>query len=470
MHHLSRRALWGLIAIFGCANILVWPYLWLESVYAGKVPLGVVVSDQNLGGETYETALAKLDKVHHQIESRKIIFTTGGQKITGSLSELGYSIESEGMLQSAIYAAAATPLAWRIIRGKVSTPSPYLYTVDNTKLEAFLAQLKTVADRDPRDFSLEFANGRVLAIPAENGIAIADDRLKEAVMSSFRAATPPQTIPVPFDTIAPALASEAQVQDAQAQLEKLMAQPFQIQIDDKSFALDQATIFSWIIYSSTDNRLTITFDEGKVKTQVEAMAKDVAVASAIRKVSAVDGSVLQEGRDGRALVINDAVGKIIARLKQADTVQPLSLETQKIDRRVVNEGPTYELGRYDGKYIEIDLSKQSLTLIDGTNFVADYAVSTGKWSTPTPIGEFQIHNHIPTAWSKRYGLYMDFWMAITPNGLYGIHQLPRWPNGAVEGASHIGRPVSHGCIRLAAGDAETVYNWAENGTKVFIHE
>jgi lipoprotein-anchoring transpeptidase ErfK/SrfK len=52
---------------------------------------------------------------------------------------------------------------------------------------------------------------------------------------------------------------------------------------------------------------------------------------------------------------------------------------------------------------------------------------------------------------------------------YGIHELPEWPDGTKEGESHLGTPVSHGCVRLGRGDAQAVYDWVEVGTPVFIH-
>ena len=52
---------------------------------------------------------------------------------------------------------------------------------------------------------------------------------------------------------------------------------------------------------------------------------------------------------------------------------------------------------------------------------------------------------------------------------HGIHELPEWPSGYKEGEAHLGIPVSHGCVRLGVGPAETMYHWAPIGTIVFIH-
>lgn len=117
--------------------------------------------------------------------------------------------------------------------------------------------------------------------------------------------------------------------------------------------------------------------------------------------------------------------------------------------------------------IEIDLKKQRLYY-----FVADikwkeFTVSTGKKSTPTPKGEFTIQNKIKKAWSRSAGLWMPNWMAL--GGGVGIHELPIWPNGYREGESHLGIPVSHGCIRLGIKDAPYLYDRVSTGVKVKIY-
>lgn len=122
-----------------------------------------------------------------------------------------------------------------------------------------------------------------------------------------------------------------------------------------------------------------------------------------------------------------------------------------------------------GKLIAIDLSEQKLSYYQDGFRVNSFSVSTGRWNFPTPIGEFAIQNHIPRAYSRRYGLYMPWWMAFY-KGEYGIHELPEWPNGAKEGESHLGTPVSHGCIRLGVGPAKTLYDWAGVGTKVVVQK
>lgn len=125
--------------------------------------------------------------------------------------------------------------------------------------------------------------------------------------------------------------------------------------------------------------------------------------------------------------------------------------------------------RTEGKYIDVDLAHQTMILFEDGKAKDSYLISSGKRGMDTPKGEFSIHNKAPRPWSKTYGLYMPYWMAFTADGKFGIHELPEWPGGYKEGADHLGRPVSHGCIRLGVGHAGNVYAWADIGTVVIVH-
>lgn len=123
----------------------------------------------------------------------------------------------------------------------------------------------------------------------------------------------------------------------------------------------------------------------------------------------------------------------------------------------------------EGKYIDINLTKQRMTLFENGAQIAQYPISSGKRGMETPRGTTQIYNKSPRPWSKKYSLYMPNWMAISPDGAYGIHELPEWPSGYKEGANHLGIPVSHGCVRLGVGPSDMVYAWTEVGTKVVVY-
>ena len=166
---------------------------------------------------------------------------------------------------------------------------------------------------------------------------------------------------------------------------------------------------------------------------------------------------------------------------------PAAIQPEKIEKKVKTPLPDIERSKnpetrlseamvytqpqiLTGKYIDVSLTYQNLVIFqDGVPLKA-YLISSGKRGLLTPSGTFKIENKVPRAWSKNYGLWMPYWMAFLPSGAMGIHELPEWPGGYKEGASHLGVPVSHGCIRLGIGSAKEVYDWAEIGTPVVIHK
>ena len=117
--------------------------------------------------------------------------------------------------------------------------------------------------------------------------------------------------------------------------------------------------------------------------------------------------------------------------------------------------------------VEVSLKSQKLSFFVGGIKWKEFTISSGKASTPTPKGTYKITNKSPKAWSKEHGLWMPYWMGLG-NGEIGLHELPIWPNGYQEGANHLGKPVSHGCVRLSAQNAKYLYDRLPIGTTVVI--
>jgi len=117
------------------------------------------------------------------------------------------------------------------------------------------------------------------------------------------------------------------------------------------------------------------------------------------------------------------------------------------------------------KSIEINTKAQKLSYFLAGVKLGEFPVSSGK-NNSTPKGTFKVLNKDLKAWSP-YGLWMPYWLGLG-SGKFGIHELPIWPNGYREGENHLGKPVSHGCVRLGIGPAKLIYDWAEKGLEVKI--
>lgn len=99
--------------------------------------------------------------------------------------------------------------------------------------------------------------------------------------------------------------------------------------------------------------------------------------------------------------------------------------------------------------------------------ISSHPVSSGKLGMATPVGTYKVLSKSPRAWSNSAKLWMPYWMHFSGRG-HGIHELPEWPSGYKEGAAHLGKPVSHGCVRLGVGTAKKIYEWSPIGTPVIV--
>lgn len=176
-----------------------------------------------------------------------------------------------------------------------------------------------------------------------------------------------------------------------------------------------------------------------------------------------------------AISVQEAVSDGDAETKKMPEVFRANFKTESEPVVVPDPAPnavvpseTIEAKITEGKYIDINLAKQNLSIFENGKSLGTYRVSSGKRGMATPTGTFKVMSKAGRAYSREYKLYMPYWMQFTGVG-HGIHELPEWKSGYKEGANHLGTPVSHGCVRLGVGPAAKVYAWADIGTPIVIH-
>jgi lipoprotein-anchoring transpeptidase ErfK/SrfK len=106
-------------------------------------------------------------------------------------------------------------------------------------------------------------------------------------------------------------------------------------------------------------------------------------------------------------------------------------------------------GASAGIVARIDISKQTMTVFEDGNAIYSWSVSTARRGYRTPRGSFRpIRMH--TMWYSRKYDMSPMPHSIFFYGGYAIH-------GTGE-ISNLGRPASHGCVRLHPSNAKTLYN------------
>ncbi|MBI2453866.1 L,D-transpeptidase [Candidatus Peregrinibacteria bacterium] len=129
---------------------------------------------------------------------------------------------------------------------------------------------------------------------------------------------------------------------------------------------------------------------------------------------------------------------------------------------------------YGEPLIDVDISEQRLRLFLGESEIREYIISSGTFKTPTPLGRFKVLERQELRIGNKWQHYrMPMFQMFTPYG-HGFHGLPYLVNDQGifwnEALEHIGRPVSHGCVRLLQEDAEELYSLTDVGTQIVIHE
>lgn len=120
------------------------------------------------------------------------------------------------------------------------------------------------------------------------------------------------------------------------------------------------------------------------------------------------------------------------------------------------------------KQVRVDLSQQKMFLFESGKLVKEYSISSGLADSPTPTGEYKIVYKQDKLYSKIAGCWLSYWVGFTKDGLYGFHETPIC-DGIREGELDIGKPASHGCIRLKIGEADDFYSWSEINTLIEIN-
>lgn len=105
-----------------------------------------------------------------------------------------------------------------------------------------------------------------------------------------------------------------------------------------------------------------------------------------------------------------------------------------------------------GDHLEAPLSKQVLVFAKGDKPYAIYPISSGKSSTPTVTGHYEMIRTEPGL--NSHGMYYS-WYFYGGYAVHGYNSVPDYP-------------ASHGCLRTFMSDQPEIYNRIFYGQDIFI--
>ncbi len=145
------------------------------------------------------------------------------------------------------------------------------------------------------------------------------------------------------------------------------------------------------------------------------------------------------------------------------TPTPVPTIQQEVDVSIAKYDLTLPkgLGTHE-RWIEVNLSNQTLTAYEGRDQVNSFIISSGVSYTPTPTGEFRIWIKVPLQPMSGPGYYLKDvpWVMFFYKD-YAIHGT-WWHH-------NFGTPMSAGCVNMSIEDAKWMYDFASVGTIVQVH-
>ena len=133
-----------------------------------------------------------------------------------------------------------------------------------------------------------------------------------------------------------------------------------------------------------------------------------------------------------------------------------------------------------GTFVVVDISSQEVKLYCNNEIILTTPVVTGKPSTPSDKGLFEIYDisHSRYLIGPNYKSYVDIMMKY--NGGEGLHDAEYhthedgfrhgWRDASEFGGDTYLKHGSHGCINMLHEDVMTVSDYVDIGTKVLVKE
>jgi lipoprotein-anchoring transpeptidase ErfK/SrfK len=122
------------------------------------------------------------------------------------------------------------------------------------------------------------------------------------------------------------------------------------------------------------------------------------------------------------------------------------------------------------KTIVLDRSEQQVTLYKANGAPVDrFPCATGTYYPL--VGAYEIFGHAKQSWSLTDNTTFFYFTKFTESAkgtTIGFHSIPENPDGSLVGG--LGKPDSHGCVRLAKQKARFLYTWAVTGTRVVVRK
>jgi lipoprotein-anchoring transpeptidase ErfK/SrfK len=429
---------------------------WVWLFYSDRTMPNIVVGNiavSNAKADTIRQAIAQ------QTPQLSVTFDDNGKRTTIPAKDLGVVVDTEATVQKALKVRNA--LLWQ------STKVPLVLMNDPGMLIEYAQKTFPSIFVDAKDPEVVFNEqaGQFEIRPGVDG--------KGLDIKSFEEALPllaeqPQdfTLKLTSASVQPLL-DEAKLKEPRDQANEIIKKQVAFTLKGQTiYAAKPAEIASWLHFvpEPTQGTVGLEIDKAKVSQLLTDKVSPMVATPPVDQKVIIDKqsgakTVIQQGRAGSTIQDIDKLS--------SDVVTQLSANKAFSSEVSIASAPfkTVTLTSAD-KWIEIDLSKQRLTMYMSGQPIKSVLVSTGRAKTPTRVGTFAIY-------SKRAVMTMTGTIAGDYYYIPNIKWVSFFDGGeAFHGTywhHNFGHPMSHGCVNMTEADAKVLYDFAPIGTKVVVH-
>ena len=235
---------------------------------------------------------------------------------------------------------------------------------------------------------------------------------------------------------------------------------------DIPIVVDKTLISTWLSY---DADFHVTLDEAAIRNWMTEFGRRYDTVGTTRPLTTPTGKATEVSGGTYGWIINEEAEfpALVSSIRNGEVVT----KAPACDQTAASHAPQ----DWGGTFVEVDLTAQHMWYLENGTVVFESDVVTGKNSTPTPPGVYNIleklsptllvGNIFPETKEPENRTPVDFWMRVTWSGI-GFHDATWQP--AFGGDVYLWNG-SHGCINMPYYNAQELYSILQLGTPVVVH-
>ena len=165
--------------------------------------------------------------------------------------------------------------------------------------------------------------------------------------------------------------------------------------------------------------------------------------------------------------MNNLTDRNFLRVGQVLTIVKGNDQNNDPPQKTPTPEPGPPMGQFGPKWVDVNISTQTMVAFEGQTPVYSSKVSTGLAKYPTVEGIYRVYAKYRTT-KMEGGRGADYY--YLPRVPYTMYFYSGYALHGADWHNNFGQPMSHGCVNLPLEAAKWMFEWAPVGTMVVTHK